>query len=182
VRWYCRSVDAPKVREAGAPRACVHLILIYPQPETVINLWHSFAAWATGSKPPWTLEAEEAAAEAEAEAATAADAAAPADDKTAERELDTHSVSSSLASAVQLRNAKRRLTAFGVLGVYLVWCVPARIQCRMLDAGWLTLAPTRRAIFAWFIFTCAPRGPLAFRATHINSHNDTRARRRHALL
>jgi hypothetical protein len=85
-------------------------------------LWHSFAAWVTGSKPPWTLEAEEAAAAA-AEAATAADAAAPADDK-----LDTHSVSSSLASAVQLRNAKRRLTAFGVLGVYLVWCVPACIQ------------------------------------------------------
>ncbi len=86
---------------------------------------HSFAAWATGSKPPWTLEAEEAEAEAAAEEAEAA-AAADAPDK-----LDTHSVSSSLASAVQLRNAKRRLTALGVLGVYLVWCVPACSQSRM---------------------------------------------------
>jgi hypothetical protein len=99
--------------------------------ETLINLWHSFAAAATRSKPPWTLEAEEAAAAAAAVGAT---------DKAAEPALDTHSVSSSLASAVQLRNAKRRLTALGVLGVYLVWCVPACIQCRRLDAGWLIRA------------------------------------------
>ncbi len=33
------------------------------------------------------------------------------------------------------------------------------------------IAPIRRAIFAWFIFTCAPRGPLALCAAHINSHN-----------
>jgi hypothetical protein len=173
VRWYCRSVDAPKVRaQAGAQRMrASDPDASYPQPETAINLWHSFAAWATGSKPPWTLEAEEAAEEAAAEEAAAANAAAPADDKAA-HELDTHSVSSSLASAVQLRNAKRRLTAFGVLGVYLVWCGPACMRdarCRLVDAR--VLAPTRRAIFAWFIFTCAPRGPLAFCATHIDSRN-----------
>jgi hypothetical protein len=52
----------------------MHLIAGPPstarRPETIINLGHSFAAWATGTKPPWTLEAEEAAAEAAAEAAT----------------------------------------------------------------------------------------------------------------
>ena len=49
VRWYCRSVDAPK-------------------PETIENLYHAAVSWITGRKPPWTIEAEEAA---EAEGAEA---------------------------------------------------------------------------------------------------------------
>jgi hypothetical protein len=118
VRWFCRSVDAPK-------------------PETLLNLWRSFVAWPTCRKPPWTVEAEEA----EVEAAQAADARACATDADAPAHahyphhhhhhhhhealsLDAHSVASSGAnSAVQLRRAKRRLTAFGVAGVHVVWCV-----------------------------------------------------------
>jgi hypothetical protein len=140
-----------------------------PQSETIINLGHTFAAWATGSKPPWTLEAEAAEAEAaedEAEAAAAADAP----DK-----LDTHSVSSSLASAVQLRNAKRRLTALGVLGVYLVWCVPVHPKPRArrtLDAGWLTRACSHPQghLCVVHLHLCASVA-RAFRAAHINSRN-----------
>ena len=48
VRWYCRSVDAPK-------------------PETIENLYHAAVSWITGRKPPWTVEAEEAAKAEEAE-------------------------------------------------------------------------------------------------------------------
>ena len=41
VKWFLRSVGAPS-------------------PETAINLWHSLAAWATGSDPPWVKEWREA--------------------------------------------------------------------------------------------------------------------------
>lgn len=103
VRWYCRSVDTPV-------------------PETVENLWESLKAWLTGAKPPWTLEAEEAAAAAAATAEGKADGEKPGGEEDA----------ASMASAKELRAAKRRLTAVGLGAVLLVW-----------------------AIFAWFIFTCA---------------------------
>ena len=103
VRWYCRSVDAPK-------------------PETIINLWHSLVAWLTRSKPPWTIEAEEEAEEAAAEAAAdaAADEGSAHGDAPQEaRGPDAYSV----ASAQELRLTKRMLTVFGVGGVYLVWAI-----------------------------------------------------------
>ena len=56
VKWFIRSAGAPK-------------------PETIINLWHSAVAWATGNDPPWVeewREAMEAEAEAEAEEAEVA--------------------------------------------------------------------------------------------------------------
>jgi hypothetical protein len=109
VRWFCRSVDAPRV-------------------ETLTNVCHSAVAFLTGGKPPWVLEAEEAAAEAEEEeaAAEAKLAYAPgahagaASDKAS---LDSISVSSSVKSAMALQRAKRRLTAVGLGGVYLVWTI-----------------------------------------------------------
>jgi hypothetical protein len=110
VRWYCRSVDAPKM-------------------ETLTNLWHSLVAWLTRSKPPWTLEAEAAEAEA-AEAAEAADAECTAADvdvvaRLSGRSISAHSITSSAASATRLKHAKHRLAAMGLVGVYVVWCVHA---------------------------------------------------------
>ncbi len=126
VRWYCRSVDAPKF-------------------ETLLNLWLSFKAWATCSKPPWMEEAEEA----EAEDAAAADSAGKAD---ASADIDTpaaaaasddgsvkaHSVAASFASAKELRFSKRRLTAVGIGGIYLIW-----------------------AFFSWVVFTYGSACPHA---------------------
>jgi hypothetical protein len=134
-------------------------------------LGHSLAAWLTGSKPPWTLEAEEAEAEAAEEAAGGVDAAAPSDEA-ADPELDTHSVSFSLSSAVQLRNAKRRLTAFGVLAVYVVWasfawCAAGRLHalvCVPLFAH--AAAP---ALLQVHLHLCV--APLEFCAAHVISHN-----------
>jgi hypothetical protein len=106
VRWYARSVDAPKM-------------------ETLTNMWHSLVAWLTRTKPPWTLEAEAAEAEA-AEAAGAEHAAADADAverHSARSSISAHSLSSSVASATRLKHAKRRLAAMGLGGVYVVWCV-----------------------------------------------------------
>jgi hypothetical protein len=107
VRWWIRSRDAPA-------------------PETLINLYHSAVAWATGSKPPWTVEAEEAA---EQEAEAEAGVGKPAQEEAGSDDLDAHSVQDSLASARQLRASKRLLTIIGVGGVYVVWavfaCVPA---------------------------------------------------------
>jgi hypothetical protein len=116
VRWWVRSKDAPKM-------------------ETLANLWHSLVAWLTRSKPPWTLEAEEA----EAEAAAGEEEEAPKevhhdnDDRHDHAAaLDTHpagdgrSVSSSVASARRLRRSKRTLAVMGVCGVYVVWCACGR--------------------------------------------------------
>ena len=110
VRWYVRSVDAPK-------------------PETLENAWHSLVSWVTGRKTPWELEAEEAAEDA---AVAKLRDGKPADAGEDEGSDDARSVSSSVASAMELRHRKRRLTVMGLAGVYAVW-----------------------AIFAWFIFTCA---------------------------
>ncbi len=152
MRWYCRSVGAPIS-------------------ETLANLGHSLAAGLTGSKPPWTLEAEEAEAEAAEEAARGVDAAAPSNEAAEPEELDAHSVSFSLSSAVQLRNAKRRLTAFGVLAVYFVWasfawCAAGRLHalvCVLLFAH--AAAPASLQVH---LYLCV--AALGFRAAHINSH------------
>ena len=59
VRWFVRSVAAPKT-------------------ETALNLYHSLVAWLTGTPPPWTIEARDAEAEA---AAARAKEDAEAEDK-----------------------------------------------------------------------------------------------------
>ena len=130
VRWFVRSVDAPKF-------------------ETLMNLWFSLKAWATCGKTPWAEEAEEAAAEAAAEAAhgagpgylattivlaesTRAVGYGEASEYAAEvpSETDAATVSTSFASAKRLRFSKRKLTAVGIGGVYLIW-----------------------AFFSWVVFT-----------------------------
>ena len=132
MRWYCRSVDAPK-------------------PETAINLWHSLRCWVTGATPPWLEEwqewqAEQAEEEAEHSTLATTDytskgAAASSwqphgTDATVDDYVDSGSVASSHhtistdASAAALRRSKRMLTAFGLGGIYVTW-----------------------TIFAWFIFT-----------------------------
>jgi hypothetical protein len=143
VRWFCRSVDAPKT-------------------ETLTNLWHSLVACVTHTKPPWTLEAEEAEAEAleshetithyphhdhahaphgqpvDSCAMVDGDGAATAKEQREDvgedeghapsvRGHSVHSVTSSMRSAMRLRTAKRRLTALGLSGVYMVWCVPDNV-------------------------------------------------------
>ena len=50
VKWYVRSAAAP-------------------QPETLINLWHSFRCWLTGAELPWVTEWREAQEEAQEAAA-----------------------------------------------------------------------------------------------------------------
>ncbi len=130
VKWYSRCVDAP-------------------MPETITNLWESLKALATRTKPPWTLEAEEAEAEAVGHVVPLARRASVrvigsgnGDDRSSappdaapqrageEKDGGGSSAASSADSAVDLQRSKRRLTAAGLLGVYLTW-----------------------AIFAWFIFT-----------------------------
>jgi hypothetical protein len=162
VRWFCRSVDAPKS-------------------ETLANLGHSLAAWLTGNKPPWTLEAEEAELEELEEPAPLRPPVAPRSTEDVADYVDLadshamggvyhghghHGATGTVASAVKLRNAKRRLTALGVLGVYVIWCVPDlsphacmkaacmhAARCRLADARvrWFACATTRRAIFAWCV-------------------------------
>jgi hypothetical protein len=118
VRWYCRSVDAPKS-------------------ETAANLVRSAWAWITGGKTPWQIEAEEAEEEA-AEAGAPDEASDEAKEKKDGSEgggskagsVAAGSSSHTASSAASLRRFKRRLTAMGIVGVYLVWTV-----------------------FAWFIFT-----------------------------
>ena len=146
VRWFVRSVAAPKT-------------------ETAINLYHSLKAWLTGTLPPWTAEAREAAAE---EAAARAEADAEEEEalcKSGSTKNDDaqhngmhdnphgngHSnghangehaagtdggsessgrTSSSVRSARALARYKRTVMAIGLGGTFFCW-----------------------AIFAWFIFT-----------------------------
>ena len=127
-----RSVDAPKF-------------------ETLLNLFFSLWAWLTCGQTPWAEEAAEAEAEAVAEAARQAGPAAAADGletvttlaesshaggeaseyaAEAPSEPDAATVSTSFASAKGLRTSKRKLTAMGIGGVYLIW-----------------------AFFSWVVFT-----------------------------
>ena len=128
VKWYCRSVSAP-------------------QPETIINLWHSFRCWLTGEELPWMeewREAQEEAAAAEAEEDAklrgGADEREPAGNGAhhADAEEDTDGseggeTSSSVRSAQSLSTYKRLVMLAGFIGTYITW-----------------------ALFAWFIFV---RGP-----------------------
>ena len=140
VRWFIRSVGAPKS-------------------ETAINLYHSFKAWLTGTLPPWTIEVHEAEEEANA-ARVEADAE---EDEMRHGKKDAHddveddspyrgsngrgsngehddddgsgsesggSTSSSVRSAKALGRYKRMVMALGLSGTFFCW-----------------------AIFAWFIFT-----------------------------
>ena len=115
VRWFVRSVDAPKF-------------------ETLLNLFFSLKAWVTRSKTPWQEEAEEAAAEEaaaeEAAAEEAADGGSQAASADAASAEGSATASTSFASAKGLRYSKRKLTAFGIGGVYLIW-----------------------AFFSWVVFT-----------------------------
>ena len=103
VRWFVRSVGAPKF-------------------ETLLYLCFSLKAWVMRSQTPWEEEALEAAA-----AADSGDEAASANAPSAD---DAATVSTSFASAKRLRFSKRKLTAFGVCGIYLIW-----------------------ALFSWFVLT-----------------------------
>ena len=133
VKWFVRSVDAPKF-------------------ETLLNLWFSFKAWVTCSLTPWAEEAAEAEAEAAAEEDTA-NHVDPTDGLVTMTVLSESShghgeaseyavevppsvvssrsaPSTSFRSAKELRLSKRKLTALGIGGVYLIW-----------------------AFFSWVVFT-----------------------------
>ena len=150
VRWFVRSVDAPKF-------------------ETLLNLLFSLKAFVTRTQTPWAEEAAEWEAEQAAQAARderaaegdlattvvlepadgPAAAQAPGEGLAAEGEFmysgfrftsapveldepdaDARTVSTSFRSAKNLRFSKRKLTAFGIGGVYLIW-----------------------AFFSWVVFT-----------------------------
>jgi hypothetical protein len=102
VKWFIRSVGAPT-------------------PETIINLGHSFVAAITGSPPPWTVEAREAAAEEAQAEAEAADASSP--DAAAGNNEKAGSTSSSVRSARALARYKRIMAATGFIGTYICWAV-----------------------------------------------------------
>ena len=113
VKWYLRSVDAPKF-------------------ETLLNLGYSFKAWVTCDQTPWAEEAAEAEAAAQA-ARDASEACMSTGDlavntllfatapTAGHAEEDAATVSTSFRSAKHLRFSKRWLTAFGIGGVYLIW-------------------------------------------------------------
>lgn len=107
VRWFVRSVDAPKF-------------------ETMMNLGLSLKAFVTRTQTPWAEEASEY----EASVAAAEEAASEANEGSVAR--PSGKVSTSFASAKRLRSSKRKLTAVGIGGVYLIW-----------------------AFFSWVVFTCA---------------------------
>ena len=104
VRWYIRSVGAPLF-------------------ETVINLFYAAWAWLTRSDPPWTVEADEAAAEEAEEAANGSlSGDGSAADKAAESS-DAASVTSSVASALELKASKRLHMMVGLASVYVIWAI-----------------------------------------------------------
>ena len=102
VRWYVRSVGAPL-------------------PETIGNLFEAARAWVTRTDPEWIVEAEAAAAEEKVEAARHSDGGSSAG-KAAESS-DAASVTSSVASAMELRASKRRHMVVGLVGVYVIWAI-----------------------------------------------------------
>jgi hypothetical protein len=136
VRWYVRSVDAPK-------------------PETLLNLGHSLLAFVTRTKPPWTVEAEEAEEEAACGSACGSGASGIGGDEKGSGDDDARSHSSAADSAAELRRHKHKLTAMGLAGVFLIW-----------------------AVFSWFIFTYGEHAPRSLRRqpTHADALIiDTRA-------
>ncbi len=111
VKWFIRSVGAPS-------------------PETIINLWHSFVSAITGTPPPWTIEAREAAGEAaEEEAGNGGNGAVRP-----EGSEKAPSTTSSVRSARALARYKRIMAATGFIGTYIcwavfTWCVPCAHVC-----------------------------------------------------
>ena len=95
VRWYIRSVGAPL-------------------PETLLNLVEAARAWATGTDPEWTVEADEAEAE---------EATQDGDGSAAPEASDAGSAANSVASALELRKSKRRHMIVGLAGVYVTWAI-----------------------------------------------------------
>jgi hypothetical protein len=93
VRWYARSGEAPAM-------------------ETLLNLGRSFAAWLTGGKPHWVLEAEAAAA-----------AAAQTDVGLSRAAQHSHAAAATHANARAVMRHKRLYAAAGVLGTLLMWAV-----------------------------------------------------------
>ncbi len=108
IKWYVRSVSAP-------------------QPETLINLWHSLRCWLTGAELPWVTEWREA----QEAAAEAADAWEEGSDDHAKDACGSEGgeTSSSVRSAQSLSTYKRTVMLAGFIGTYITW-----------------------AVFAWFIF------------------------------
>ncbi len=107
IKWYVRSVAAP-------------------QPETLINLWHSLRCWLTGAELPWVTEWREA----QEEAAEPADVSEGSYDHAKDAcGSEGGETSSSVRSAQSLSTYKRTIMLAGFIGTYITW-----------------------AVFAWFIF------------------------------
>jgi hypothetical protein len=102
-----------------------------PQPETLINLWHSFRCWLTGAELPWVTEWREAQEEAAA-------AAAGEDGEKDACGSEGGETSSSVRSAQALSTYKRTIMLAGFIGTYITW-----------------------ALFAWFIFVRPLALPLS---------------------
>ncbi len=111
IKWYVRSVSAP-------------------QPETLINLWHSLRCWLTGAELPWVTEWREA--QEDAAAAAAEDDPAYDEEKHA-CGSEGGETSLSVRSAQSLSAYKRTVMLAGFIGTYITW-----------------------ALFAWFIFVSFP--------------------------
>jgi hypothetical protein len=150
VRWYCRCVEAPLS-------------------ETAANLWRSFKAFVTGTRPPWIKEAERAAHARHAAAAeddgmgadaphagvmrtrrSSAHGASDASAGNADRNehlapdapdafdaLSTHPMGKHGAGgddeAAALARFKHRLTALGIVAVYVIWCAHMAHACACLS-------------------------------------------------
>jgi hypothetical protein len=142
VKWYIRSIGAPL-------------------PETIMNLWASFAAWVTCSEPPWSIDAREAAEQEEEEAVgkgTATDgfdttaAASASVDTYDHKAVEAAHEAAAAASEPSPSRRKRFVTATGFIGVYICWAVftwcaacaafALRHCCRSSNA--LTAAPRTR--------------------------------------
>jgi hypothetical protein len=149
VRWYCRSVDAPK-------------------PETIINLWHSLRCYLTGATPPWLEEWQEWQAEQEEEGVSAEDA-----HKSSASNCEGDRVHSDVASVATdestaaLRRSKRMLTAFGLSGIYVTWAVFAwfifvRALTRVLRPLWAACVPDAHATLMLRLASSQTYGSLIY--------------------
>jgi hypothetical protein len=125
VKWFIRSVGAP-------------------QPETIINLGHSFVSAITGMPPPWTIEAREAEEETKAEEEAGNGNGNGSGNGNgngsgngaihAEGSEKAPSTTSSVRSARALARYKRIMAATGFVGTYIcwavfTWCVPRVLRC-----------------------------------------------------
>ena len=141
VRWFIRSVTAPK-------------------PETAINLWRSLVAFVTRTEPPWIIEAREAAAVDEAlnegRDARISTGSAPR----ARRSSRTMRAASAVGSAKEARSLttyKRCVMATGLVGTYIVWAIFVWCELPLRACATGAGADSCRALrsVSRFIFTCA---------------------------